>query len=463
MATTSTASADVAASKKVLKPERPDEEAFKKAEAAAKKEYEAAQKDLSAIKAKLDSVKPGEKNPRQQELKDELAKVRAAVAAKKGSRQKTEDQIKALQDSINARVKDLNARRGNMPYRTLADLEAAIAKLDRDVSSGTMKIVEEKKALQEISNLHRQKKNFAAFEDAQNSIDADRAKLKEMKEKKQDPELKELNEKYEELDKEFKAIKAEQDSIYQNLNSLRDQRTALQAAQQEKWAALKKLQDDYYQARNAHRAYEREARKIREERRQKEQAEYHLAKKRAAAAEKLEAASQPAFASEIITCEGLIAFFDPSSAEAARKEKLAAAPRELAAKASREVKPIEGKKLVKEEEDYFVGTGGKKKKGKKSKSAPTEETAEAPAAAGKINLNVGLLEQLAQIDVPAPSSQAEVPQVLEKLREKLQNYKDNQDRVTKENIAKAQKEIDRLEKEGEEPAAENKEAEATEA
>jgi DNA uptake protein ComE-like DNA-binding protein len=158
-----------------------------------------------------------------------------------------------------------------------------------------------------------------------------------------------------------------------------------------------------------------------------------LAKKRAAAAEKLEAASQPAFASQIITCEGLIAFFDPSSAEAARKEKLAAAPRELAAKPTREVKPLEGKVLVKEEEDYFVGTGGKKKKGKKFRNttSPTEDESSSTATA-KFNLNVGLLEQLAQIDVIAPSSQAEVPQVLEKLREKLQYYKDNQDRVTKE-------------------------------
>jgi uncharacterized coiled-coil DUF342 family protein len=113
-------------------------------------------------------------------------------------------------------VKELNTKRGNMAYRSLADLEAAVAKLDRDVSSGTMKIVEEKKALQEIGNLNKQKKNFAVFEEAQKAIDADRQKLKEMKDKKQDPELKELNEKYDQLDQEFKALKAEQDSMYAN-------------------------------------------------------------------------------------------------------------------------------------------------------------------------------------------------------------------------------------------------------
>lgn len=107
-----------------------------------------------------------------------------------------------------------------MPYRSVADLEAAVAKLDRDVSSGRMKIVDEKKALQEISNLNRQKKNFTVFEEQQKIIDTDKERLKEMKEKKQDPELKELNDNYGKLDEQFKAIKAEQDSAWAFLFSI---------------------------------------------------------------------------------------------------------------------------------------------------------------------------------------------------------------------------------------------------
>ncbi|KAF8534652.1 hypothetical protein BDD12DRAFT_398206 [Trichophaea hybrida] len=451
------------ASKKPVatKPERPDEEAFRKAEAAAKKELEDVQKQLNDIKAKLDSTKPGgNKNPRQQELKDELAKIRTQQAAKKSTREKVEDQIKALHDSINARVKELNAKKGNMAYRTLADLEAAVQNLDQKVATGQMRIVDEKRALQEISNLNKQKKNFAIFEEQQNSIDADRAKLKTIKDQKQDPEWKELNDKYDALDKELKEIKAEQDSVYKNLNSLRDERSRLHALEQEKWAAVKATQEDFYQSRLAFQAYEREARRIRNERRAKEQAEYHLQKKRAIAAQRMEAASQPAFASEIITCESLIAFFDPSSAEAAKKAKLAAAPRELAAKASTEARPYDGKKkvkeLVKEEEDYFVGNGGKKKKGKKGRGAAPalEEAAETPVTGGRIDLNLGVLEELSKVDVQVPSSREEVPRVLEDLRQKLQYYKDNQDKVTKENIAKAKKELEKVDKEGEQPVEE---------
>lgn len=153
-------------------------------------------------------------NPRQDELKKELADIRSQVAEKKGSRQKTEEQISALQENINARVKELNAKTHRMPYRTLADLESAVAKLERDIGGGLMKIVDEKKAVQEINTLNKQKKSFGEVETAQKTIDADRVKLKELKEQKHDPVFKELNDRYSTLDKEFRDIKAAQNSVY---------------------------------------------------------------------------------------------------------------------------------------------------------------------------------------------------------------------------------------------------------
>lgn len=152
-----------------------------------------------------------------------------------------------------------------------------------------------------------------------------------------------------------------------------------------------------------------------------------------------EEASEKAYSAEIITCEGLIGFFDPSSAEAARKAKLAAEPRALAAQPTRAIdnSQLTGTKLVKKddrEEDYFVGTGGKKKgkKGRKEPASSAAEPASAESTGGKFNLNVGILEELAKIDVDTPMSRDDVPKTLEKLREKLAWYKENQETKTKE-------------------------------
>lgn len=98
-----------------------------------------------------------------------------------------------------------------MPYRSIADLEAAVKELDKKVASGMMKIVDEKRALQEISTLNKQKRGFAGLEETQASVDADRVKLKELKERKVDPEQVKLNERFDELNKELNELRAEHD------------------------------------------------------------------------------------------------------------------------------------------------------------------------------------------------------------------------------------------------------------
>jgi len=105
---------------------------------------------------------------------------------------------------------------------------------------------------------------------------------------------------------------------------------------------------------------------------------------------------------------------------------------------------------VREEEDYFIGKPKKGKKGSNkdvvpTTSANTANTEEKSAERGKFQLNHGILVELGKVDVKAPSRCDDVPSCVEKLRERLIWYKENSGRVTKENIARAQREIDGLE------------------
>jgi hypothetical protein len=136
-----------------------------------------------------------------------------------------------------------------------------------------------------------------------------------------------------------------------------------------------------------------------------------------------------------LTCEGLIGFFDPSSAEAARKAKLSSEPRALAAQATRTVDDtqLKGKKVEKKEEDYFIGKPKKGKKGKKNPeaSSPTAESPASGSGAG-LSLNAGIFEEFSKLDISPPNTKDEVPKVLEQLREKLAWYKENQEQKTAE-------------------------------
>lgn len=122
---------------------------------------------------------------------------------------------------------------------------------------------------------------------------------------------------------------------------------------------------------------------------------------------------------EILAAEGLIRYFDPSLPQAAKALR---GPSGFAAEARRSVETsdIQGTKVSKKDEhddNYFMGTGGKKgKKGKKG-NKPGSPTASTPTE-GKFNLTVGIIEEFAKVNVETPSNQSDIPAVLEKLKEK---------------------------------------------
>jgi len=359
-----------------------------------------------------------------------LNNIKNVQSTKKNSKTTLQDRQKALNESINQKIAAQKASRGKIPYKSPEDVDDAIARLEKQVDSGTLKLVDERKALADITSLRKTRKLFAGFEESQASIDKDKAAVADLRKQMDDPEAKALSDRFAEIQTELNTIKSEQDSVYQNLNSLRDERTKLQAQQQEKFQEMKSLKDAHYSAKSAFREYEQEAWKIKQERRKAEQDAYVKEKKRKTAERILEEASEKAYTNEILTCEGLINYFDPENAN----KKTDAPVRELAAQPGRTVtEPPKGMKLTKKddrEEDYFIG-GGKGKKGKKGRGVAGGESP-APSTPGKFSLSLGILEELGKVDIPTPMAQEDIPATLEKLREKLTYYKDNQDKVTKD-------------------------------
>lgn len=386
----------------------------------------------NACKAKLDLAKPNNKDSpnakRQQELKTELNAIRQTQQGNKSGRNAIFEKIKKLDEQLKSRVAELKTAKGKVNYKSAEDIEKEIARLDKQVEGGMMKLVDEKKALSEISTLKKAHKNFAQFDAQQKSIDDIKAQIAEQKKLLDDPESKALSDKYTQLQTELDALKAEQDEAFKNLKALREETDKARAVQQEKYQARKDLKDAYYQQKRAFQNYEFEARKIRNEKRRQEQLQYVASKRKEAASKRLEEASAPAYQDEIIACEGLIRHFDPSALPA----KEITSSSKFAASASRTVDDsgIKGTRIAKkDEEEYFVGTGGKK--GKKGKKAPA-------AVPAKFNLNIGIIEELAKVGVDPPSSQDDVPATVEKLKTKLAHWKEDQDRKTKEVSQRAQ-------------------------
>lgn len=341
------------------------------------------------------------------------------------------DKVKRLDENLKSRIQEQKNAKGRVQYKSAEDVQREIDRLQKQVDAGTMKIVDEKKALADISQLNRQKKSFAGFDEAQKGIDDVKNQIAELKKSMDDPEARALSDRYTQIQTELDKIKAEQDEAFKGLNALRDERTKAHEQQQKAYTNVKEIKDRYYQSRRAAQEYEREARRVREEKRRAENDAYHRGKRQEVAKQKLEEANAPAYQEEIRTAQNLIAYFDPSSAQ----KQTASGPGKFAATASRTVDDsgLKGTKLSKktdDEDSYFIGGGGKKNK--RNRNQPREAAAASTPTEGKFNLDLGTIDSFGRMGVDPPMSQADVPSVVEKLKEKLEHWKSDQKRKTEE-------------------------------
>ncbi|KAI0014310.1 hypothetical protein F4779DRAFT_559206 [Xylariaceae sp. FL0662B] len=436
--------AQAAADKK--KPEKPDVNLFNERLAQAEKEYQDSMARYNAIKAKVDLALPNKNKDaqtptqkRRQELIAQANEIRNKQGAGKNARTSKLDQIKRLDEQLRSRIAEQRNARGKVAFKNVEELDREIERLEKQVNSGMMKLVDEKKALTEVSNLRKQRKNFAQFDTSQKGIDDLKTKIKEIKDSMEDPEARALSEKYTKIQAELDTIKAEQDEAFKNLNSLRDERTKLQAEQQEKFQAVRKLKDEYYGAKKAFAEYEREARNRIRERQKAERERIEKERKKERAQKMLQDASDPAYLEEIRRANSLLHFFDPSSITTTGKAPLMAESG-LSAQASRKVDDsgLKGTRLVRKEDrdDEYAPAVKKGKKGKKG--AVTEKGFNCPPS---------VIDDCAFMGIDPPMSAADVSAAVEKVKAKLDHWKADQQAQTQRNVEKAKKEIEKIEAE----------------
>ncbi|RMZ82648.1 hypothetical protein DV738_g1647, partial [Chaetothyriales sp. CBS 135597] len=434
------------------RPQKPDEAKYKADLAAAEKAHEVAQKKFQEARNKFDAARGGSGpnasgNDRFTELVNEQKEIRKKQSEHKAAKAGQVDKFSRNDAEIKKLLAEQKEARGRTGFKSVEEIEQRIAQITKQVDSGTMRLVEEKKALADVSALQRQKKSLAGLEELAKRIDAKKAENTELKQSFESAESRALSQKYEDNQKEIDEIKAGREASKSNLDTLRADRDRLHAEQQQTWLAIKTLKDEYFAARKAVREYEDIIWQQRREKKAAEEAAWRKEKRQKVAEARLEEASEPAFGDEIRSAEGLIKHFEPSYG-AAEDDK---GPGQFAATAQRTIDDsgFKGMKVVKKEtEDFFVGGGGGKKK-KAKKSAATGS-----ADGGKLNMNVGIIEELGKLGIDPPAAQADIPAVVEQLKAKLAEWKKNQKEQTEKNIAKAKAEIERLEKEADEAPVE---------
>ena len=336
-----------------------------------------------------------------------------------------------------------------------------------------MKLADEKRALQEISQCKRTRRIVEGFQAEQDSIERDRAQADELRKLLEDPEWKASNDRYDAIKAELDEIRKEGDEAYANRNQLYDERNELKRQVDELYASKResaqtyKAENDKYWAK-VHADRARIAERARAQRAAEEEN-----KKKEQAARIREEASVPAFQSQIEDCQTLIDYFSGKTSgtiSLSTSGQPLTVKKEIAGVPKLELRQVDTdmgagfvvrKKKGEDEEAYFAPSkgkaknkkGGAKSNGNSDPSTPTatsttdtDAAAAAAVASSNANFNAPLpiLSALLSLSIPPPTSKAEVPRVIEDLKTKKTWFEANQERVTNENIAKSEETINRL-------------------
>ncbi|KDQ21037.1 hypothetical protein BOTBODRAFT_152046 [Botryobasidium botryosum FD-172 SS1] len=436
---------------------RPDQAAYNAEQEKIKSEIDALQAKLNAVKDKIglaSNNKSGPEAERRAALHAELDGIRGQQAEHKAKRTKILDEVKAIQATVQKKAQELQTAKQKAPFKTVADLDARIKQLEGQVESGSLKLVDEKRALTDISTYKRFRRSVETFQADQEAIDADRARADELRKELDDPESKAISERFDAIRAELDEIKKAGDEAFANRNKLFDERTELQGQldtlygqKRESAQQFREANDRYWQKVNEDRA-----RKAERYRAQRDAAEQE--KRQEIADRLLEEAQIPAFQTQIEDCQTLIDYFSGKtsgittpSATLFPRAGLTGVPKLELRKVEQELGEgvIVRKKKGEEDDTYFVSSKGK---GKKSKPPSGISTPSSPSLGSSSQLNIPLptLSALMQHAIPPPTSSADVPRTIENLKTKKAWYEANQAHVTAENIAKAEAEIKRLDK-----------------
>lgn len=316
-----------------------------------------------------------------------------------------------------------------------------------------MKLADEKRALQEISQSKRSRKTVEGFQLAQESIEADRSTVEELKKQLDDPVAKAASDRYDAIRAELDELKKEGDEAYAGRSKLFEERDNIQTQLNTLFNEKRETAQRFREANDRYWTKVNEDRARRAERARIQRAAEEAQKKQEIAERLREEAEQPAFQGQIEDCQTLIDFLsgkttgNVSFKSAPAKTDVAGVPKLEIRQV--EAAPEEGlvvrKKKGEDEPSYFVGGKGKGK-GKKgsAKAAHTNGDATTHTSSTALNIPLPTLSALLSLSIPPPTSSADVPRVVEDLKTKKAWFEANQARVTAENIAKAEVDIKRI-------------------
>ncbi|KAH3668981.1 hypothetical protein OGAPHI_002736 [Ogataea philodendri] len=394
-------------------------------------------KEIEALNKQIEiTVTPQDVQDERKKLNTELSAVIKQQSEIKNKRNLLGEQIRAIDSQLKKKISDLQAQTSKNSFKNVEEIDKKINQLEDLIGSGSLKLVDERRYVKEISSLRKLKKDFGSTEQLQKSVDNDKLKIQDLKKKQAAISNKEVQAQFETITKQLDTLSLKNKGVQDKRKVLFDKRKALYTKKDGIYAEINKVRSDF-DAQHKKFVADLEAER---KRREEEEKIYNLTLKKKSLETEIETlketSKRPAYTHEISLVETLLAHFDPSYVRA-EKEPLEESKVATNSGTTRKIEMPENAVIIKkEQENFFSGTNakkGKKSQGKKQSS--------------KFVIDPDVIVQLSELSVALPTKAEEVPTTIESLKAKLEGFKSKQDDKTKENVAKAEEKAAKLEAE----------------
>ncbi|CAM9021311.1 unnamed protein product [Wickerhamomyces anomalus] len=404
----------------------------------AKINQEIKQKDiaLAEINAQLKKAVTDPKVANERKtLIGELNELRKTQADFKGKRDLINNKIKEIDASLKRKIGEVQATTSKNNFKSAEEIDARIKKIDDNISSGDMKLVEERLAIKEITSLRKLRKDFSGIQTQQKSIDADKEKIAALKKELSGLNSKEVSVKYESIQKQLDELNLDNKSVNDKRTSLYNKRNALQKEKDALYNSIRKTRADFdEQYKHFKQALADERKRVADEE-AKLKAEKEKSERSSKTSKILAEATQPAFEEEIDTVHTLLNVFDPSYVKPTKSNKSALEKSTFVTeRQGRVIEQSTEDEIIKKDDNLFFAGSGPHKSSKKGKKGSK-----------KFTLEPDVISSLGDLEIPLPLSQDDVPQTVEALKSKLQTFTATQEETTKKNIEGAKEKIAKLE------------------
>ncbi|KAJ2078724.1 multicopy suppressor of BFA (Brefeldin A) [Coemansia sp. RSA 988] len=382
-----------------------------------------------------------------------LQEIRTEQNGLRKSRGKVFDRQASLTASIRKKTAELRVQQSKLTYKSVEEIDKEIAKKEKQIESGQLKIVEEKRLASEIPSLRRAKKLVEQVAIVQKSIEEETAELAKIDAQLGDTNAQALSDEYERLQNELDGLKVSQNVGQKQRYALYSERERILKELDGAWDEKRALQDEHRKKNNAFYHWQQEERKLRALKEKEERVQRQREERLAVAQARREEAEEPAFQDEINSCNTLIAYlggFVPSTANVGRSEgnrSEGSTRPSSAASSARETDSSEhvpaGMVAVKKsagEELYFAGTGDRSKK----KHHQRKDNRVSGTKADVLKLPLAVAERFLELRVDIPTNTMGIAAALKNLAVRKQQFIDQQPKATEEKRRKAEEEIAKL-------------------